>query len=124
MSSDSKKKWYIGITIFSILLMFLLVVIFYTAYINQTFIFEPYNTDNSMEYVNSINTYAYINSNSIDAYKKRNMILKALNKLNYNEDDIQINTSYNNSYIGVQLIFLVLILFIIIGCIITYGEIY
>ena len=129
------KKWYIGISAFSILIIILIFIITYATYKNQSMSFSDFDPNsnpnivesgnNGLQYIITPNgTDAYIPYNSTFSTQKQNMISRALTTLesdNINSGYVNFtNVSNSNSYTIYIIIFVFLL--IIIGSIVSYAA--
>lgn len=119
MSSKSfNGKVYIGISIFSILIMILIFIATYYIYNNSLSSFSDYdpysnpnivkNGENGLQYVINPNL-SYISVNSTSYTNKENMIDKALSSINSNG---YVTGNQSSSYLNYIIIIMVVILVI------------
>lgn len=138
MSSTNKKsnkKWYIGISLISIIVIILLLIWAYSTYTKSTSLFSSYNQSNNtyistdgqngLQYIPLPNgVEAYIDSNSSFATQKQSMISRALSSL----ETAGISAGYldledsNQSNQFSTYVLLIIVLIIIIGGICCYAA--
>lgn len=134
-SDKGNKNLYIGISIFSILLVLIILILFYSMYKNGTSLFAAYDPssnqyiadsgNNGLQYINlSSGLDAYIDSDSSAATQKESMIQRALSSLETSGIsngylDLQ-NTSSSSNFSMYVIIIVILIL--VIGGIVTYAS--
>lgn len=134
---SNNKSLYIGITIFSIIIIIIICVVYYVMYKNGDYLFKPYsqsenkyvvnNGENGLQFINiPSGVDLFIDSSSEIATKKNNMINLALSNLQIdgtNSGIVDMEPIKNNNY-NIYILLIIIILLIIGGfiCYVAINE--
>lgn len=133
-NSNNNKSWYIGISVTSIIIIIFLFIVFFVSYKNNSRFFSQYDPtsnkyivnsgENGLQYINlPSGVDAYIDSNSTAASQKQSMIQRALSSLEADGTAggyLDLNSTYESNNFSIYIL-LLLILFILLGCLVTYA---
>ena len=134
-SSSNQKKWYIGISTISIIIMLLIVIIAYACYKQQISSFAAYDpnsnpyivdsNEDGLQYIQTPSgTNAYISTDSAAYTQKQNMInrgLTALESEGVTSGYVDLESTNNSSSYSLYIILIIIIL-LFIGSLSAYAA--